>query len=379
MKPSTLDVSPAKSLKANAIFIPNLATNNGSLGRPSLSIEEENEILRAKLQEQQEQLRRQKALMEQLNLPPTTVSPFPRGAEETSLEGSTVTGPFVGGGGASLEAAPKEHHQQVINPGVNLTAESLARQQLMAELREASNLMAESVTPEAAKFWRDHVVELQARLRALHGETGSVVSYPQGNDHSEGSVVTPQEVLESNQRFLAQLEERPVILPTTEGLRKPEVATMASTRQQQQKSIPVASPPMPPPPPLAEMSGSKFTRGFHSAVDPALEGVPVVDVVAPADLQGGYHFEAEVEGRRFLATVPAGGVRKGETFSCHMRDLEQVGSDIPVGRWRDRLTDCFSHGAAHPVVLGGLFCPLRKSFERERIARDDTKKQNQFD
>jgi hypothetical protein len=41
------------------------------------------------------------------------------------------------------------------NPDSNRT-ESLARQQLLAELREASNLMANSVTPETAKFWRDH-------------------------------------------------------------------------------------------------------------------------------------------------------------------------------------------------------------------------------
>jgi hypothetical protein len=317
-----------------------------------LSVEEENEILRAKLNEQQEQLRRQRALMEQLNLPPSTVSPFSPGAEETSLEGSTITGPFVGG--ASLEAHQQQHRHQQLPPNVNLTAESLARQQLMAELREASNLMAESVTPEAAKFWRDHVVELQARLRALHGETGSIVSYPQDNDHSDGSAVTPQEVLESNKRFLAELEQRPVILPT------PEVSQPDA--QVQQKYLPVASPPIPPPPPMAEMSVNKHPRAAPvSVVDPALEGVPVVDVVAPADLQGGYHFEAEVEGRRFLATVPVGGVRKGETFSCHMRDLEQVGSDIPVGRWRDRLTDCFVNGVAHPVVINGLFCPLRKS------------------
>ena len=93
-------------------------------------------------------------------------------------------------------------------------------------------------------------------------------------------------------------------------------------------------------------------------IDPSLEGVPMVDVVAPADLPGGYHFEAEIEGRRFLATVPTGGVQKGETFSCYMRDLEKVGSDIPVGRWRDGLFDCCSTGFCHPVICNSLFCPL---------------------
>ena len=96
-------------------------------------------------------------------------------------------------------------------------------------------------------------------------------------------------------------------------------------------------------------------------LDPSLEGVPMVDVVAPADLPGGYHFEAEIEGRRLLATVPAGGVQKGETFSCYMRDLEKVGSDIPVGRWRDGLFDCCRIGCCHPVIWNGLLCPLGKT------------------
>ena len=50
------------------------------------------------------------------------------------------------------------------------TSENLARQQLVAELREASNFMAQSKTKEASNFWRNHVLELQARLRTLHGE-----------------------------------------------------------------------------------------------------------------------------------------------------------------------------------------------------------------
>lgn len=62
-------------------------------------------------------------------------------------------------------------------------------------------------------------------------------------------------------------------------------------------------------------------------MDPSMAGIPLVDVVAPADLPGGYHFEAEIEGRSFLATAPAGGVKKGETFSCSMRDLAKVGAD----------------------------------------------------
>ena len=209
--------------------------------------------------------------------------------------------------------------------------ESLARQQLMAELREASNLMAESVTPEAAKFWRNHVVELQARLRALHGESSA-----QANTNT-GSGLSAEEILRNNERLLRSIEAE---YEGSSGYVPPD-------QYQQKKQAPLSS----------------ALRKRQEAFDPKLAGVPMVDVVSPADLPGGYMFEAEIDDRRFLATVPAGGVRKGETFSCYMRDLEKVGSEIPIGRWRDSITDCFAHGLCHPVVWNSLLCPLRKSFK----------------
>ena len=86
----------------------------------------------------------------------------------------------------------------------------------------------------------------------------------------------------------------------------------------------------------------------------------MVDVIAPADLPGGYHFEAEIEGQRFLATVPAGGVQQGETFTCYMRELNSVAIDIPVGYWKDNMCHMCKHGLCHPTLWHGLFCPLSK-------------------
>jgi Cys-rich protein (TIGR01571 family) len=93
-------------------------------------------------------------------------------------------------------------------------------------------------------------------------------------------------------------------------------------------------------------------------MDPTDEGAPMVDVVAPANLSGGFRFEAEINDRRFLATVPQGGVRKGETFSCYMKDLENTDTEIPIGRWRDGLFDCFKHGVFHPLLCNTIVCPL---------------------
>ena len=233
----------------------------------------------------------------------------------------------------------------------------------MAELREASNLMAESVTPEAAKFWRNHVVELQARLRALHGEGGSVHVPSSGGGGGAGSnaMESAEEVIRRNQRIIASMEQNSAAAaaapptaatPTQPTYVPPKQYQAPSPQRSQQQRQPQPSP---------QLSSPVSTRQVNNTIDPNLQGVPMVDVVAPADLPGGYMFEAEIEEHRFLATVPAGGVKKGETFCCYMKDLDKAGSDIPVGRWRDSPTNCLQHGICHPVVCNALFCPLSKS------------------
>mmetsp|Transcript_20975 Transcript_20975/g.27062 ORF Transcript_20975/g.27062 Transcript_20975/m.27062 type:complete len:569 (+) Transcript_20975:151-1857(+) len=89
-------------------------------------------------------------------------------------------------------------------------------------------------------------------------------------------------------------------------------------------------------------------------------GMPAkkVWVIAPANLPGGYRFEAQLENRKFLATVPPGGVVKGQTFLTEYRDLDRVVMSVPVGHWRDNIYDCFSQGICHPMFLTTIFCPL---------------------
>jgi Cys-rich protein (TIGR01571 family) len=81
-------------------------------------------------------------------------------------------------------------------------------------------------------------------------------------------------------------------------------------------------------------------------------------VVAPADLPAGYRFEAEIEGVRFIATVPPGGVQQGETFTCVMQELDSVAIDIPVGHWKDGSCDLCVLGCCHPSAWHAIFCPL---------------------
>lgn len=257
--------------------------------------------------------------------------------------------------------------------------ESLARRQLLAELREASNLMANSVTPETAKFWRDHVLELQARLRALHGEGTSVSGFSSQSP-------TPEDILESNRRLLSEFQQREQYVPPvidsplksfdTPGSKSMEpVAPPPSTitpRKIDLTKTPTKTPPSKisllkgtpqsnsvPPTPLSSSTPLPMSMGGGGGFD----STPVVDVVAPADLPGGYRFEAEIEGQRFLAVVPPGGVRQGDTFSCFMKELDSEATiDIPVGYWKDGVINWFKFGVCHQVVWNSIFCPLSTSF-----------------
>ena len=213
----------------------------------------------------------------------------------------------------------------------------VGRQQLLAELKEASNLMAESVTPEAAQFWRQHVVDLQTRLRDLRDKPERVGTLS-GRDNQRR--FTP-----NTQRGSDVLDNNGIVSPapcdTTQYA--------ASLDQIRQKSLRSVSQDYT----LHEDMGSGI-------LDSERQGLPMVDVVSPANLPEGYTFEAEIDGNRFMATVPAGGVRKGQTFSCYMRGIDKVDSDIPVGRWRDDLFSFRKHGMSHPMFLNSFFCPLSK-------------------
>ena len=201
----------------------------------------------------------------------------------------------------------------------------------MAELKEASTLMAESVTPEAAQFWKKQVVELQSKLRTLHENRGDrSVRSVRSSGRSVASVETA-ELMRQNERLLSNLK-------TNTGYVPPSKDNYAAT----------------------------YTPKSHVDEEPKInEGaLPEVQVVAPADLPGGYTFEAQIDDKHFLATVPAGGVKKGETFMSVMRDIEQKGLQIPNGRWRDGLLDIFKHGAKHPIVILSVFCPPSKFTSR---------------
>jgi Cys-rich protein (TIGR01571 family) len=277
------------------------------------------------------------------------------------LENASIASVLTNPSGTSEQVHGVPNH----NPNVS-SSESLARKQLMAELREASTLMAESQTPEAAEFWKNHVVSLQSRLRSLHADDGNLSVGGGNQEHhqqrqhfSQPTNYSPPKY-NSNAFFVPPLAQRSM---DEEPSLEPD---HASKQYQQQRQHPPTQYS-----PQRSPTHQQY-RGVMSSVPPTPQlqaasqhSSGMVDVVSPADLPGGYHFEAEIDGRRFLATVPHGGVGKGETFLCDMRPLEiQQGHggsgkpSVPQGRWRDRLCDWTAHGAMHIVNVNAVCCPL---------------------
>lgn len=257
-------------------YVPQEPASQGPFTPSETILEVENKALREHLDEQRKQLRaREQELMET--------------AGAASL--SVLTNPSVD------------------KPSVDAKqTESLAKKQLTAELREASTLMAESQTPEASAFWKNHVFGLQSRLAALN-------AYEQ----------------QAKKSIRVDTEAGYAPPPYSN---KPELSSPTDERS-----------------PKLEMESS-----FNAnATSPTRE---MISVVSPADLPAGYKFEAEVDGRRFLATVPEGGVKKGEGFKCDMKEIKMEGNKVPTGAWRDRVSDCFRFGWTDPLMWNTLLCPL---------------------
>ena len=182
------------------------------------------------------------------------------------------------------------------------------RDQLTNELSEARKMMSSASNVEAANFWKAHMDDLEGRLNKIGVDASSVAPLPP----------QPREPLGQSRSVASNTEAPAPKSPPRSALKPP-------TYQSQ---------PM------------------------VYDGQPMVDVIAPADLPEGYVFEAQMGSKRFLATVPLGGVRRGNRFSCPMKSLDRVEVQSPTGAWRDGLFSIFKFGIFHPLVLNALFLPL---------------------
>lgn len=263
------------------------------------------------------------------------------------------------------------------------SAESLARQQIMAEINETKFLMRGSVTPDAVNFWKKHLEELSQRLVALSLEEQLQAAGSNAGGGGGGSMAGAQpgsfggmgnnsgigndrfndtNNIEMHDRVKKHYNNKPQIQTQEEYLENNR-----RMREEMGMGGVVASP--------ASMSAMESGVGsYHhptqhgdhvleatveavASMPKQLDELPVCDVVAPSDLPGGYMFEAQLGANKFLATVPPGGVTKGQRFVSTMRELETIEIPVPLGAWRDGGKECCRDGILHPLFLNTLFFP----------------------
>jgi hypothetical protein len=231
-------------------------------------------------------------------------------------------------------------------------AESLARQQIMAEINETKILMKGSVTPEAVSFWKKHLEELSQRLVALSKEeqirNAANTSYVANSyNYTDNMVENGNMYNKVKQHYVTpKIASREEYLENNRRMR--EEAGLADQRKLPNSYTP----------PDQILEAQVDIVGSYRPTDNKMqEALPVCDVVAPSDLPGGYMFEAQLGDRKFLATVPPGGVTKGQRFVSTMKELEIIEIPVPLGGWRDETCDCCSHGIFHPLLLNTIFVP----------------------
>lgn len=275
---------------------------------------------------------------------------------------NAATRPPAEGGAAADAGLDLDLGQGTMSNGEwETSAESLARQQIMAEINETKLLMQGSVTPDAVNFWKKHLDELSQRLVGLsleeqHKATGS----GQGGGGSGSGSGSRSVVGSVNPGFNGDNYDTKNQFPvpsdqTREYLDNDHPVGMGSN------AVPTAP---------AEASyhaqgdpASAMEAGVNAAASVPPTGgheLPTCDVVAPSDLPGGYMFEAQLGSKKFLATVPPGGVTKGQRFVSTMEELETIEVPVPLGAWRDGMGDCCRDGLLHPLFLNTMFMPCGK-------------------
>lgn len=130
--------------------------------------------------------------------------------------------------------------------------------------------------------------------------------------------------------------------------------------------------PVPVEPPIETTSVATPIETVASPIEATaiLEQHTTCTIFAPATLEAGYTFPAKVDGIDFIVTVPEGGVTEGQAFqvpyptsgtaagttTSSMGPLEVTSapSQIPTGKWRNDIWDCFE--VAHTGIFWQGWC-----------------------
>lgn len=205
--------------------------------------------------------------------------------------------------------------------------------ELMNQLVQVRKLLAGSKTEPSTSFWKRQVELLEEQIQSLRSS----------NDNNVTSTLNPQK----QQERQPQLQQNGVTNENKTLKRHPSSPCPYVPLTDENNEIKSFSEPTVVFPP------SKNEKGTAKVT-------PMVNIIAPADLPGGYTFEAYVGGTKILAKVPPGGVIKGQMFTTPMESLDEIRTTVKIGDWRDGICDCFSHGLCHSLFLCTLFFPQSK-------------------
>jgi hypothetical protein len=237
------------------------------------------------------------------------------------------------------------------------SSQNLARKQLLAEIKETDFLMRGSVTSDAINFWKKHLDDLNHRLAALTkaetmwtgGGGGKGRSTPNNGGGVGGGYGNQQQRgTQSKSRLYFGLPSTSMDEPMIDNSMGGGEGVLPIMDYNNHSKVDATTSP--------SMGGSINRQQQQQSP------LPLCDVVAPSDLPGGYMFEAQLGEKKFLATVPVGGVAKGQRFTSTMRELENIQIPVPLGAWRDYPTECFNDGIFHPLFCNTLFFPCSKFF-----------------
>jgi hypothetical protein len=199
-----------------------------------------------------------------------------------------------------------EDHSQRIADANLMKEQSEARHQILKEVRQAMEMRDIATTIEDREFWSRQVNTLNTSLRKLwenyDPSSDTPIRPDTGRNHASHSPaasvnnyttvkVQAPDNLPAGHQFTIRVNGKPLKAQVPGGgVRKGDVFTIR---------IPLNAPPTIP----ARVSTSSMVK-----------------IRAPAALPEGYRFTAKMGDRTIVATVPPGGVQKGEIFAVPVSD-----------------------------------------------------------
>jgi len=239
---------------------------------------------------------------------------------------------------ASSTCSSIEKYAQRISDAHRMKEQSEARHQILSEIRQATEMRRSATTDFDKGFWDKQIRTLNESLKKLFIQQGMVLNADsllknfeemalEESSAAESETIpnvpvapvpvpkattikvrAPEDLPEGHQ-FTVRVDGKPLTLKVPEGgVSKGDIFSIHLAQDGRKASgIPTPS--------TAEVQQSRVANSsLHSEDRQTDSNSNTVQVRAPAYLPAGYKFKVTHNGRQIIATVPSGGVQKGEVF-----------------------------------------------------------------